>query len=70
MFLTVKEVADQEGVTVSRVHQWIQAGRILYAQQFGRTWLITKHYTLMSLDPGRPRKGRKIYRYSTSSGTE
>ncbi len=55
--LTVKQVATKLGVSVPRVHQLIQEGR-LPAEKLGRDWIIeTSDLEKLKLRPtGRPKK--------------
>jgi excisionase family DNA binding protein len=55
--LTTKEVAELLGVSVRRVHQFIEDGR-LPAEKMGRDYVIKEDDLKLVVDrkPGRPRK--------------
>lgn len=56
--LTVKDVAEKLGVSIPRVHQLIQDGR-LEANKVGRDWIISSDAltdTVLDRPTGRPPK--------------
>ena len=59
--LTIQEAAQLRGVTKTRIHQWINEGRLNKEIRYGRS-LVSKAEMLAieALPSGRPRKKDKL----------